>query len=200
MTPVRLLGAEDQDQVIAVLAEAFHDYPVMRYVLGGEPGYDRRLSRMVSLVVGARVLRGEPLLGMEGAGELAAAAAASYPENRESTPAVIAHRDAVWADLGPQVQERYMACVSAWKPLDVAAPNLHLNMIGVRRAYQGQGLGRRLLDHVQDMARARGVEGVSLTTENPDNVAIYERVGYRVVGHAVIAPGLETWGFFRPNG
>jgi hypothetical protein len=49
------------------------------------------------------------------------------------------------------------------------------------------------------MARARGVEGVSLTTEYPANVPLYERVGYTVVGHAVIAPGLETWGFFRSN-
>ena len=40
-------------------------------------------------------------------------------------------------------------------------------------------------------------EGVTLTTEDPSNVPLYEHFGYQVVGHARVAPGLESWGFFR---
>jgi hypothetical protein len=41
--------------------------------------------------------------------------------------------------------------------------------------------------------------GISLTTESAGNVPFYQRLGYRMVGHGRIGPGLETWGFFRPD-
>ena len=37
MTTVLRLGEEDVPEVTRVLCEAFYDYPVMRYVLGGHP-------------------------------------------------------------------------------------------------------------------------------------------------------------------
>jgi hypothetical protein len=41
--------------------------------------------------------------------------------------------------------------------------------------------------------------GVSLSTENPRNVALYEHVGYVVRGHAIVSPELETWALYRPG-
>jgi hypothetical protein len=40
-------------------------------------------------------------------------------------------------------------------------------------------------------------QGVSLTTENPDNVPLYQHFGYRIVGTSNVGPGLTTWGFYR---
>lgn len=48
-----------------------------------------------------------------------------------------------------------------------------------------------------DIARHERTEGVTLVTEDRANVRFYERLGYGVVGHARVAPGLETWGLFR---
>jgi hypothetical protein len=57
-----------------------------------------------------------------------------------------------------------------------------------------------LMDHVHGMSRRDTLsEGVTLTTEDPSNVPIYEHLGYMVVGHARVSPGLKTWGFFRPD-
>jgi hypothetical protein len=39
--------------------------------------------------------------------------------------------------------------------------------------------------------------GVSLSTETQANLPFYERFGYRRIGHQLVEPGLETWGFFR---
>jgi len=39
--------------------------------------------------------------------------------------------------------------------------------------------------------------GVSLSTEVPGNVPMYEHFGYRVVGSARVAPELTTWVLFR---
>jgi hypothetical protein len=41
--------------------------------------------------------------------------------------------------------------------------------------------------------------GVSLTTEDPKNVALYQHFGYEVVAHDLVAGKLETWLFFRRN-
>jgi ribosomal protein S18 acetylase RimI-like enzyme len=72
-------------------------------------------------------------------------------------------------------------------------------MIGVRRAYAGTGLGRRLLESVRRLSEEDPQSaGVSLTTENPRNVELYRHFGYEVVGHASVGPGLETWGMFLP--
>ena len=40
--------------------------------------------------------------------------------------------------------------------------------------------------------------GVSLSTENPKNVSLYEHFGYRIVSHETVGE-IETWGFFRED-
>ena len=55
-----------------------------------------------------------------------------------------------------------------------------------------------MLEGAQGISLAtEGSQGITLTTEDPANVPFYEYMGYEVVGHARIAPGLETWGMFR---
>ena len=50
------------------------------------------------------------------------------------------------------------------------------------------------------MSRERAdSRGVTLSTESERNVALYRHMGYRVVGQATIAAGVETWDFFRPD-
>ncbi len=43
------------DDAVAVLCDAFHEYPVMRFVLGdSSQNYDRRLATLIGLFVAAR--------------------------------------------------------------------------------------------------------------------------------------------------
>lgn len=90
------LGREHVTDVVAVLAEAFHDYPVMRYVLGASDDYAERLERLVTVFVMARVLRGETLLGVAGSDGLGAAALVSRPD-AESPPELDALRERTWS-------------------------------------------------------------------------------------------------------
>jgi GNAT superfamily N-acetyltransferase len=76
----------------------------------------------------------------------------------------------------------------------------HLNMLAVRRAAQGKGWSRRLLDAVHQLAAADPLSaGVTLTTEASGNLPLYEHFGYRVLGQAEVAPELTTWALFRPS-
>ncbi len=192
----------DPAEVIAVLVDAFRDYPVMRFVLGGavEPD-DERLSRLIELFVMARICRGEPIFGVRVGGRLAAVALVSDPAGSEPPADFLRLREEVWSDLGEDCRERYEAFGKACQPLLIESPHLHLNMIGVRRELQGSGLSTALLRAVHEMAAGTdGCTGVTLTTENPENLAFYSRFGYRVTGHAGVGEGLETWAHFRPVG
>lgn len=179
-----------------MLAEAFADYAVMRHVLGADARYPQRLQRLIHLFVSARTLRDDAIFGILDNRDLCAVATTSTP-GAEDAPAWETLRAAVWAELGAAELERYRRCVAAWQPLTPAVPHLHVNMLGVRRAWQGTGLAARLLRHVHALAAQHQLEGVSLTTENPRNVTFYQHMGYDIVGHAVITPEIETWGFFR---
>lgn len=194
------LGPEELREVVSVLCDAFVDYPVMRYVLRGSgEGYEADLSTLIGFFAGARALRTEPMLGIRGENDLTAVVLLSFPENRAGVEAMAALREEVWTTLGPGARARYEAFSTATKPFFGDVPHTHLNMIGVRRAHQGRGLARPLLERVHAMSAERGSAGTTLTTENPANVRLYERFGYEVVGHARVAPELETWGMFREN-
>ena len=189
----------DADQVIDVLCESFRDYPVMRFVLGDEGDYGVRLRRMIGLFVASRTLLDDVIFGIRDDGELIAVATTSNPA-RPAHPDFAALREAVWRELGGASAERYQKCVDAWESMATDVPQLHVNMIGVRRVYQTLRLGTRMLDAVHALAEMTpGCEGVTLTTEEPRNVRFYQNRGYRVIGNARISGELEAWSFLRPN-
>lgn len=198
------LSLDHVGEIVAVLSDAFHDYPVMRHVLGPDtPGpaqpYQVRLHRLVQLFVSGRAYRNEPMLGLrDDAGVLVGAAVMTPPTSPDPPPVFVALRESIWAELGVEARARYEAYAAATQRFAMVAPHHHLNMIGLRRSHQRLGLAHALLDAVHALASsdARST-GVSLTTERPENVALYERFGYRVDGHARVGPGLETWGMFR---
>jgi GNAT superfamily N-acetyltransferase len=194
-------SASETGQVVDVLCDAFHDYPVMRYVIGpaGED-YDRQLRTLIGFFVQARLSRNEPVLGIAQSQMLVAAAVVTFPGSGPTPAQLATHRERVWKHLGADARARYEAYGAVTRPLLIDRPHHHLNMIGVRRSLAGHGLGRRLLEAVYDMAcEDPGSCGVSLTTETPENVRLYEHVGYRVTGHARVSPELETWGMFRAD-
>lgn len=195
---VMRLAASDVPAVVDVLAEAFHDYPVMRFVLGGEESYLTRLHSLIHFFVSARSLREEPLLGVAQDERLVAAATVSFPSSVVRPPALARAREAVWAELGAGVRARYEVCGKVWETFTAPEPHIHLNMIGVRPSAQGRGHARRLLDHVHGISLdTPGSQGVTLTTEDRRNLAFYERAGYEMMDHARVTPELETWWFFR---
>jgi GNAT superfamily N-acetyltransferase len=197
---VDVLPPERADDAVGVLCDAFHDYPVMRYVLGPRPDYDRRLRTLVGFFVAARTLRQEPVLGIhDPSGSLAAAAVITPPGDRPPPHELAARRNAVWAELGADERMRYEAYGAASSGLLKLPPQHHLNMIGVRHTHMGRGLARRLIEAVEVMAREDPASaGVSLNTETEKNVGLYLHLGYRLLGRARVAEGVETWGFFRP--
>ena len=201
---VTTLSFDQLVEIVSVLTDAFHDYPVMQYVLGPDmPGaaapYGVRLHRLVQLFASGRAYRDEPMFGVRDAkGALIGAAVMTLPASPSPRPAFIALRESVWAELGADARARYDGYMSSAQFFASQGPHHHLNMIGVRRAHQHRGIARELLAEAHRLAKGDPQSaGVSLTTERAANVPFYEHFGYRVVGHNRVSADLETWGLFR---
>ena len=192
---------ERANEAADVLRDAFHAYPTMRYVIGGTgEEYDRALRTLVRYFVLARFTHGEPVLAIADEEELVAVATVTLPGERITPPSLSARREEMWRELGAEARERYEAFARATDTFVVERPHLHLNMIGTRRSHAGRGLARRLLEAVHAVSREDPRScGVTLTTEDPGNVALYRHFGYEVIGRARISDALETWGLFRPD-
>ena len=201
MSAAVVLSPDHLDDVIDVFADAFRDYPVMRFVVGQDGDIAARVRRLITLFVTRRVRRGGPMRGVFDGPRLVGAAILTLPVEPEPPADIAAIADEAWRDLGESARARYQAYADAASTFfSDLGPHHHLNMIGIRRSHAGQGLARPLLEHVAQMAAGDPLStGVSLTTELARNVTLYEHFGYRVVVHREVAPGLESWGLFRPQ-
>ena len=195
---VEPLTLDRLDDVVDLFTDAFHDYPVMRFTVGAAGDVEARVRRLIRLFVTRRRARGGPMYGVGGVGGgLAGATLLTLPVEPPPTADVAEISAAAWRELGDDARLRYDAYAAASSFFGELPPHHHLNMIGVRRADAGSGLGRRLLDAVRRLSEEDPHSaGVSLTTENPRNVELYSHFRYELVGHAPVAPGLETWGLF----
>ena len=194
---IEIVTMDDLDEAVDVLCEAFYDYPVMRYLVGDAgPDYDRQVRLLVEFFTRARLLRHDLIWAVRSSGRMIGIANIVRPDTT-SPPELDEARRRLWAELGDRVRRKYETFGEATAEFGTSELHYHLSMIGVVPAYAGQGIGRQLLDglHSLSVADADSV-GVSLTTEDPRNVALYERFGYEVVGHANVGD-LRTWGFFR---
>ncbi len=191
-------------EVVETLSAAFHDYPVMRYILSdaGE-AYDAKLSLLVGYFTESRFARGYPVLGVEspGDGRLVAVANINPPRPVPAPAALEQCFEALKEELGGPAIARFQAFADAGTPLEPDVPHYYLGMLGVMPEEQERGHGRRILERLHGMsARDPHSTGVCLTTERIGNVELYEHFGYRVVGRALTEDGeLESWTMFRQD-
>jgi GNAT superfamily N-acetyltransferase len=188
-----------RDDVIDVFADAFHDYSLMRWVVGPEGDVAGRVRTLIAFFVSRRVMRGGPLQGVVDGDRLVGAAAITLPVEPAPSPGITALEVQVWRDLGEAARERYQAYADMTSPFFIGVgPHLHLNMLGVRASHAGQGLARPLLEAVHQMSDLNpDSAGVSLTTEREKNVRLYEHFGYSVIAHRQVSDEVETWGLIR---
>ena len=196
------LCEENIPEVTDVLCEAFYNYPVMKYVLGETEDYDIRLRKTIAFFVSARALRNEPMFGIYNSeSQLVAAAIVTLPGDIKSPEELLRRREVLWTELGSEEKRRYKKYGKAASALLPTEPHHHLNMIGVRNAYQGKGLARLLINVVDDFVASHPFStGVSLNTEVDSNVNFYLHLGYDLRGKANVDKDFVTWGFFKSKG
>jgi GNAT superfamily N-acetyltransferase len=78
--------------------------------------------------------------------------------------------------------------------VDVVDKNAHVEQISVLPGFQGQGLGRELLDAVRLWAVESGRAAITLTTFThvPWNRPLYEHLGFVVMSEEELGPELQA--------
>ena len=74
------------------------------------------------------------------------------------------------------------------------ADHLLVENVAVSPAFQGRGLGRRLMAHAETLARALGFGTIRLYTNQrfAENVALYHRLGYQIDREEPVPVGVVT--------
>ncbi len=190
----------DKADAVEVLAAAFRDYPVMRFVLkDAGPAYDDRLRALIGFFCDLRFTRDFPVLGLRDGGELVAVAGINEPEPGPWPPALRAAWAATGEAIGAAALDRLERFEEASAGLEPSAPHYYLGIIGVRPSLQGRGFARRLIDELVGLSQSHPRStGIALTTEQQGNVPIYRRFGFEVVGEADVDE-LHTWVMFRAD-
>ncbi len=77
---------------------------------------------------------------------------------------------------------------------DVVDGNFHIQEMDMDPQHARQGLGRRLLEHAVEVAKARQFECVTLTTFEhlPWNAAFYSRSGFSIMDPSELGQGLAN--------
>ena len=78
--------------------------------------------------------------------------------------------------------------------VDVIDGAAHIEQVSVTPDWQGHGVGRALIEHVEAWATSKGVTALTLTTFGliPWNRPLYEHLGFRVLAHDQISPGVQA--------
>ncbi|KAK1224643.1 mannosyl-oligosaccharide alpha-1,2-mannosidase [Marasmius sp. AFHP31] len=63
--------------------------------------------------------------------------------------------------------------------------NYHIQLLGVLPEYQGKGIGKALLQHVEAKAKSENLD-VVLETPEPEKVAFYQKMGYEIQGNGFV--------------
>jgi ribosomal protein S18 acetylase RimI-like enzyme len=184
---VRSAQKPDLRELAAVLGRAFHDDPVMRWMLPDARRRARALPRLFAAIGRQHHLRGE---GADIAvGEnLGAAALWDAPGRWQQTPREeLRMLPAVLLAFGRHAG-RGRQLVDLMKQHHPEEPHWYLAVIGSDPSVRGAGYGQALMQSRLEQVDAEHAPAY-LESSNPDNIPYYERFGFEVTGEIPLPDG-----------
>ncbi|MCX7620146.1 MAG: GNAT family N-acetyltransferase [Acidimicrobiales bacterium] len=189
------IGLESEPVLSDVLARAFWDDPVMAYLIPDERSRYRRLRHFYRGALRLYATKGPCLT----TADLSGVALWAEPGRWKATP-----RDAAVA-LIPTVRALGGALMRGKRLIDVVehrhpkVPHWYLALLGTDPARQGLGVGSALIRAVTDRCDREGIPAY-LESSKHDNVAYYERLGFRVTEDVTVPGGPTLWLMWREPG
>jgi GNAT superfamily N-acetyltransferase len=190
---VRPLTAADDVAVAAVLARAFHDDPVMAFILRDPSSRLRRLASMFRVMMGSYRRHGGDLLATT---DLAAVSLWHPPDRWRTPPAELVRTGpAMLRAMGTSALRgvRVLDFIERHHP---AEPHWHLGVLGTDPPAQGRGHGGRVLQPVLDRCDAEGLPAY-LESSKDRNVPYYRRFGFEVTEELTVPGGPTVWAMWR---
>jgi GNAT superfamily N-acetyltransferase len=177
------------------LTEAFRDYPFTRHTISA----DDHLARLREFQRIFLAEIGLPHGRVWVSGGLDAVAVWSTPESG-GAEAVMAELLPTLVNLAGDRADAYASAERTMEGHRPTEPVWFLGTVGVRPQAQGRGLGRAVVGAGLREADTAGVPAF-LETSSPENVRLYESLGFRVTaGYDLPDGGPHTWSMRRPVG
>jgi GNAT superfamily N-acetyltransferase len=194
---IERLSREHKSEVVSVLSAAFHEYPVMRFVLKSTGAdYEKDLTALVGFFCEVRLTRDWPVLGIRADDGSLAAAALVNDLLLNPLPLPEQPLQELKQTIGDEAYERLVAYEHQSSIGEPKVLHHFLGMIGVHPHYQKKGYAAALMNFVKEIASKNPQSiGVCLSTEIPWNVRFYEHHGYRVISEADVGE-LHSWCMF----
>ncbi|WP_457419783.1 GNAT family N-acetyltransferase [Roseateles sp. P5_E7] len=189
----------DIERAVGCLAAAFAEDPITGFLLETGPNYRARLTQFFSLLMGARIALGMPvLLARDTAG--IRGAAMGYTTAPPPWPTSFADDWDRFEKAIPGLTNRMTAYDEIAEKSKPTVAHYYLGVIGMDPALQGLGMGAQLLKAFCDRSAADPLSaGVYLETANPSNVRFYERAGFAETGRSILG-NATLWCMFLRHG
>lgn len=191
---------EQRSQIVAALCSAFRDYSTMRYMLGDSTDdYDTHLAELIAYYVDSRLTRDWPVIGVRADGEIVAVAMGNEPVAKPAPDALQHAYDRLRKVIGGDAFDRMAAFEAVSDRIEPDYPHFFLGMLGVNPDYQGRGYAAELIERFRELSAADSrSKAVVLSTEDPDNLPFYKKIGFEIVADAEVGE-LHTWCLALPT-
>ncbi|WP_030969830.1 GNAT family N-acetyltransferase [Streptomyces sp. NRRL S-1824] len=189
---IRQAEAEDREQVVRLLDEAFHHDPVSGWVFPDEAHRRAVHGKFLGVFVDVTLAEGRIDLLEDGtAVALWLPVPAGAPTEEDTTPALMR----ATADPDNERAELVGRLTGAIHPHD--RTHEYLLMIGVSPDRQGEGIGAALVADVLERCDRDGVPAY-LEASSARSRRLYERLGFTFMGTTVELPdGPSMWPMWR---
>jgi GNAT superfamily N-acetyltransferase len=185
MTSVRPASVADRSRTVGLIADAFADDPVIRWIFPDDATYAARAAAFFGFLFDVRIEVGG--VWVTGGGE---ATALWSPPNAGPPEWVDRTWDQVAAGLAPDEVERCDRWDAAVAPHHPSTAHWYLGVLATAPAHQGQGHGPSVAGPGIDAAARTGLPAF-LETGVRRNVELYQRMGFVVTG-VIDDPGLPA--------
>lgn len=192
---LRQATAEDTRRLIAVLAEAFYDDPILGWLIPDERKRYARLRRFYAIELRHLALpRGRVWTTSDLTG-----AALILPPGAWRVPlhATLLEGGAFGAHLGRAAR---LGMRMEWRHArNVREPHYYVRDIGVLPEMQGRGLGRELMWPTLERCDREGLPAY-LEASSERSAALYERLGFQLTDELCVAGSPPLWLMLRSPG
>ena len=200
-SPIKIRNLTEPNQVadyVEPISAAFENYIVMERAFRtcSGPRIDW-IRRMLRGGFASKLMLGTPVPAAY-VNKVAAGAMNLYLPSIEPSEEAKAWWPKFLEEAGPETESFFEGFFDFTKSVELP-PHVLVGMVGVSPEFQGQGVGRALLEHAIELAtNDPAAEGVGLDTEVAENVGLYEKFGFQVMGRGDV-DGMPVWVMFRPN-
>ena len=171
---IKSATAADYAAAISTLTKAFSSDPVARWIFPDAEQYAKHFPGFVAAFAGKALGHGSAHCSTDCAGVALWMPPGIYPD--ESAVVTLLQQSVYECD-----QDDVFGLFQRMEKYHPAEPHWYLPMIGVGPAKQGKGYGSALLKHA--LVRCDSDNRLAyLESSNPQNIPLYERHGFEVLG------------------